>query len=317
MNCGYCRSYDGPGPKEAPPPKPRSGAADFFDAMQNMPTWVWLLFTGVFVLIAVAFTADYHLPPNSRPRALWATIQLGLGLAAFIGAQTWALIKLMPRTDRLSAIDALYPLRLWPAIFEELPDTCRPLCLAAWGLTAVLSAVLVVGGLSYWLPKKKPVHFKVGNGEFHITDVEDPNGVDSSGDNGLPATDAGDESEDWSGDPSSGDPEDPNADHRPTANCVVIGYVKDKKGALEGLVLALESEENGLRYVGVVRHGITPENAKVILQRLAPLARRDPPVPGVTFKATWLKPEVRCIVLQSGLGSKGTLVDPSLEGLLK
>ena len=61
------------------------------------------------------------------------------------------------RTTAVEAVmrDAIVPFHLWAVSIKRLPLTSIPICIASWGLAAVLSGPIVVGGLDYWLPKQK------------------------------------------------------------------------------------------------------------------------------------------------------------------
>src|SRR5262245_48328328 len=85
--CGYCRSLAEekavvpPEEPAAPPKKPSVlGAAEFAVAMKHMPGWVWPLLGGAALVGGASVAADYWLPEDSLPRALWSALQMVLSV---------------------------------------------------------------------------------------------------------------------------------------------------------------------------------------------------------------------------------------------
>ena len=106
-------------------------------------------------------------------------------------------------------------------------------------------------------------------------------------------------------------------DPRPTAECVVIGYVLADDGeSLGGLVVATLREDK-LTYAGVVERGLTPETGKELLARLKKLHREEPLIRNLNLKAIWVKPSVFCEVHQSGMDEQGRLRDPKFKAILE
>jgi hypothetical protein len=313
--CGYSRSGGSPEPSEAEtPPEKRSDAEEFFAAVGKLPAWVWILSFGVLVIAGASVAANHVLPNYSYRRALWTTVELGIGVVALFAAQIW-LLFLLSSEDGLGPMDIIYPFRLWSASFGKLSRTNRPLCLGSWALTAAICSVMFVGGLGYWLPGKRPVQLNSassGDGftpnDTDLVDLEDALNEAIRPEN-VASADVGPQ-----------DPED-EADDRLVARCVVIGYTIAEKGGLDSVVLGLETK-TGLRFVGVVRKGLKPEVSKKLLDQLTGMTQKEPgAVNGVTAKmtvnATWVKPTISCAVSQSGISaSKGTLVNPRFKNLL-
>jgi hypothetical protein len=316
-DCGYSRSGGEPDPSESEttPQKRRSDVDEFFAATRKLPGWVWILSFGVLAIAAASVAANHLLPNYSYRRALWTTLELGIGVVALFTAQIWALF-LLAGEDGLGPMDIIYPFRFWSASFGKLPRTSRPLCLGSWALTAALCSVLFVGGLGYWLPGKRPVQLSSASsgdgftpGDTDLVNLEDALNEAIRPENFANA------------DNGPQDPDD-EADDRPVARCVVIGYTMSDKGGLDSVVLGLETK-TGLHFVGVVRKGLKPELSKKILDQLTDLVQTEPAaVNGVTAKmtvnATWVKPTISCAVSQSGISaSKGTLVEPRFKNLLE
>jgi hypothetical protein len=58
---------------------------------------------------------------------------------------------LAPKDEGLNFTDAVVPFKLYGLIFRNLPRTRLTLWFTSWGLTLVVSALICVGGLGYWL----------------------------------------------------------------------------------------------------------------------------------------------------------------------
>ncbi len=143
-------------PEEAPTVKKPSplGVVECFQLLIQIPLWVIINVAVGVGIVFLAMAIDSKLPPDSRPRALWSTIQIGGSLIILFLAQLWSLILLAPRDDRLGMWDAVIPFKLWNISLKALPLTRGPVSLGAWSLTSLVTAIVVIGGLSYWLPKK-------------------------------------------------------------------------------------------------------------------------------------------------------------------
>jgi hypothetical protein len=165
QGCGYCHTLaqekaDPAAPAPPPPPSPL-GTVEIFEVVRTLPGWVWVLLAGMVAIVGASFVPGTRLPRTGLVRATWATVQLAAGLLMIFAAQVWALLVLAPDDERLGNRDAILPARLWAQIFRKLPRTFRQVQMGAWGLAAVLSAVLIVGGFSHWLtylPRAGTVH---------------------------------------------------------------------------------------------------------------------------------------------------------------
>ena len=100
---------------------------------------------------AFSLVPGLQLPKDSFDRALWTTCQIGAGLALMFVAQFVAVIIIAPDDDKISFKDVLLPFRLWSLVCKRLPKTYLSVWLASWGLTLIVSALIFVGGLPYWM----------------------------------------------------------------------------------------------------------------------------------------------------------------------
>ena len=94
----------------------------------------------------------WQLRPRSRlERALWTTGQIGAGLAMIFVAQFIAVVRIAPEDEKISFKDVVIPFRLWSLVCKRLPRTRLMPGSAAGGLTLIVCALLLIGGLPYWM----------------------------------------------------------------------------------------------------------------------------------------------------------------------
>lgn len=78
-------------------------------------------------------------------------MQIAAGLAVIFAAQIVILFWLAPTDEKLSFKDAVLPFRLWGLAFQRGGNFRVPFWMGAWGLSAIVAAIFVIGGLDYWM----------------------------------------------------------------------------------------------------------------------------------------------------------------------
>src|SRR5260370_27869428 len=128
-NCGYCRSLE-QDTKTAALAAPKAsrgpaalGIVEFMEVLGKLPRWLWVLLGGISIVVGSSVAADFVLPEDSLARALWSSVQLGLGLVGVLAAQIWAFLLIAPETEHLSAKDLILSVRLWTITLRRLPKT--------------------------------------------------------------------------------------------------------------------------------------------------------------------------------------------------
>lgn len=148
-SCHYCGSIE-QGLASLRPSHSSLGVIEVFRLVWGLPSWAWVTIGGMVAVALCSAAVGHLLPAHSYPRALWGTsLFLGGGLFAFL-MQCWLLLELAPYDAQLSHADLLPSTRLWGMAFRCMPETCWPVWLAAWGLTASVCAPVFIGGLTYW-----------------------------------------------------------------------------------------------------------------------------------------------------------------------
>jgi hypothetical protein len=158
QSCGYCRSLEEERARGAIPSwdaaAPKDAASEPTGAdgwLAKLPSWAGMLLGGVVFVVLINVPPSLFLTPDTLTRAVWSTVGVVLGVVMILAAQFWALMTIAPEDDNLGIKDLLVSGRLWVLTCKRLPKTSGQVWLGAWGLTAILSAVLLVGDLEHWL----------------------------------------------------------------------------------------------------------------------------------------------------------------------
>jgi len=157
QRCGYCHSLEQDRvkvPVAAPKPMGKAkkpGAGEFVVLLTRTPSWFWVMLGGVVVVIGVTCLTAKPFRPTPFSRCLWCTVQIGAGAIVTFLAGFWALLSVASEDETMTAKDLFLPVRLWGLTCKRLPRTRWQVWLAVWGVTAILSAAVLVGGLSEWL----------------------------------------------------------------------------------------------------------------------------------------------------------------------
>jgi hypothetical protein len=155
LDCGYCQwleekkggvpggSHDGT--------NSTAGRRGRWSELAHIPSWFWVLVAGMCLFALASVVPALKLKPSSFERALWTTLQIALGTALMFGAHFWAVMRVAPEDGRVGNKDFVFPFRVWKLVFKHLPEMRMHLWFAGWGLSLAVSALCIIGGLSYWL----------------------------------------------------------------------------------------------------------------------------------------------------------------------
>jgi hypothetical protein len=339
--CGFCRSLQVEGVAVLAATRKQRLWKHVFpglqQALRGAPAALVALAVAFVAIVPLAILADHRFPPGSRERALWSAGNLLCGALLVLAGQAWAVTILKGIKERVHWGDLLSPFHLWGLTLRRLPVTAWPVGLGGSGVLAILSAVIWVGGLSYWF-SLAPGADEKGSSPREIASRKADSGARSELSRVARALGFYQQKEDARSESSA--ERVPNSpvlsgvaprasspgaqaprvplntvvDSRPTARCVIVGFVPAAEGRDPGLVLAT-LRDGELAFAGVVRHGLSKQAD--LLDRLSKLGRARPLIEGLNLNAVWVRPEMLCEVHQSGAGPNGELVDPSLKGLIE
>jgi hypothetical protein len=162
QRCGYCHSLEQDRAKVRLKPPPaahkakEAGLLEFVLLLFKVPSWFWTMLAGAgLVALLTMLTGQSHLK-TPLARMLWCSGQIAVGMIMVLGAAFWALLVVAPADEGISTKNLFFQGRVWILTFQRLPKTRWQVWLAAWGIAAILSALIFIGNLNQWfkhLPK--------------------------------------------------------------------------------------------------------------------------------------------------------------------
>jgi len=157
QGCGYCKLAEADIKMLKPKSRQSNPLTATSGAVMKSPVWVWVALFGAGAIIVATVVAEREMRLSEFQRALFATVQIVAGLALMFIGQFVGLMRVAPEETSVGLKDAIVPVWLYPVLFKHLPITQVPIYLIIWGLTAVITASVVVGGVGHWftyLPNK-------------------------------------------------------------------------------------------------------------------------------------------------------------------
>jgi len=205
-------------------------------------------------------------------------------------------------------VEALFPVQLWITTFELLPKTRRPVCLLGWGLTTILSAVLLVGGQLYWF-KKHAIH-NAAAASSASNDEQEKNELDSEVepfDSPEGVMEKTDDLEEFDADNETDTDKDTTRPLR--RQYIVVGYIPGENQGIAGVVVASQGDGKleGVQSI-LFSSGQMPQAEASKLSSLKVLA--DPPVQAANIKAIWVEPKQSCWIAYDSIDENGVLQKP-------
>ncbi|MFL5244614.1 MAG: hypothetical protein ACJ8FY_21140 [Gemmataceae bacterium] len=269
--------------------------------LNNSPSWLWSLLAGIAVVGLVSVMAGQFLPPDSLPRALWATIQAVIGVTVGVLTQFYAVLRVSANDATLGGQHIfIFSGRLWGHVLRQLPKTRWLIWLEAWAVTGVAGAVFGIGGFGYWWEVYHP-HEMVNQQLIEAATSWESGKAQKAESSGFQPGAAASSA---------------SAENRPTMQVAIIGYVPEDDGKPEGLVIARLADGKWIA-AGTVQRGLLPEQALELKDRLTKLVQPKPQIPNLLVSgAIWVKPELFCTVRYSSISRTGKLLDPSFSDLL-
>jgi hypothetical protein len=286
--------------------------SSYMEALARLPQWSYFLAAGVVAIFVVSLAVRVITPDDSFSRSLWSVTQLFVGGGTFAAVHFYAFLRAGMKTSGLNAFDVIvHPIEVWRPSFRELPATARRIYAGAWGFTAALCAVVIIGGVRYsaltddWGFKERPKQNLVKKIKDQMRAAEEENAEDA------------DNLDDAIND-RSGDDAKKNEEHELemlSADCVVIGYnIDSESGAVKELVLASLVDEK-LQYVGTVSAGISEEVQGDLKSRL-PKLTQEQPLLKCPVSAIWVKPVVTCRTSFKSWSDSKRMQQPEFKELL-
>ncbi|MFN0197596.1 MAG: hypothetical protein ACKVT0_12705 [Planctomycetaceae bacterium] len=286
LECGYCPRYDGaaePSQKFEKQSLPWETEASF-----KLPPWGVVMALGVLALLGESAYVGYAHHEQVHLRAVWSIVQIVIGMLLLTAAQISAFLHAsMFDGEKVGLFDFMMkPLGIWYSTIKVLPQRAWSMWLGAWGATAILAAVLLVGGIRYsaifddwgFVPHAAPnlVHKIVeqareAEGEAESME-EAMNEFVGEGET------VAEEKKNWV-----------------TIDCLIVGYTPLADGDFASLLLAT-TVKNRLKYIGLIPAERIPEGVrKKLLVRMRQLEAFRP-ILKVSQAGIWVKPRLMCRV---------------------
>ncbi|MEX0717336.1 MAG: hypothetical protein WD066_12150 [Planctomycetaceae bacterium] len=305
-DCGYYPKFDSRPEASVAAAREAAEAKAAGTLFEAIPTWAWTLGGGALAVAVFSAAASLMLPAEGPARAWWAVGQCAIGLIACVVAQFSVFFKALSITDRVGPMDIVFkPLAIWKPSLDALPEGAWRVWSAGWGLTGIVCAVAIIGGIRYsalfddWgvkaPPKKNLVNAiaeearSKGNGADSLSDALEEVGKED---------------------------EDPAAKVKlQPIDCLIIGFTKFGQDDFAEIFVASEVEGK-LKYVARLPASEIPEEQRQVLrQRMYGFVRTEPFVDGPDG-ATWLEPVLLCRLKFAEWTQQRLLKQPKFDALL-
>ena len=122
----------------------------YAEILKALPLWGHVLWVGLVSIFGLSVFMSIKLPSFGPERAIWTLAQALIGMIAAGTAHVLVFFSAVPVTDKYGPFDLfLKPLDFWRYAIRKLPAKPWRLWMFAWGLTAMLSALVLIGGIRY------------------------------------------------------------------------------------------------------------------------------------------------------------------------
>lgn len=255
--------------------------------------------------------ARFYFTYYSGPRGIVSLSLFAVGLLAVFVAHLRASFAGIKEIPSLGLVDVIAsPIEMWRATFRQLPKSGGRIVMFATGATAVLSALLIIGGLDFAsiLERDK---VKQNKNKKNIVAViahagwgrdkggeEEAEGIEEAIDKSkIPA-------------PSELADQLPSAD-RPLS-CVVYGFMKDGKEDFGRLLLAARINGIGV-HVGVIDgRDLSARMRAQLAHRMSGIVTEKPAVKP-KYHGTFVRPKIGLRIKFTGWSMAGELMDPEVD----
>ncbi len=301
-----------------------AGSADDFDdgsasdeplGFDSVPTWARILAGGCVVIFGVTVAAAVLLPDDDPLRSAWTLAQLTIGVVAAVAAHAMVFFTAIPDTDRYGPFDIVFrPIEVWRPMVHHLPKHAWRLWQVAWGLTAAVWAVTLIGGVRYsamfedWGFEKR---VRTNIAPAVVTKARTQERQADSFSQAMQKTTQAPTV--YASPPKAKSAEIPMPVRK--AQCVIVGYVKNSDNALSSILLG-SMVDGRLTYVGSVPAADLPEAVRTRLQNTLPRLEQAKAAVRTLRSATWIKPVVKCNVSYHELTPGKTFKKPKVDQLI-
>jgi hypothetical protein len=308
---------------------------------QSIPAWFWMMMVGVAGIIGFSLAIRMMMPGEDSPRGTIALAQLGIGFLSFAIAHGIAGRHAMKTDPRVNMTDVLLSwFNVWQTSISQLPHTCKRAWSIVWGLTMMLTAVTVIGGIDYSAPfrtdvtKKKTTFAQEAiknvaaaakaqgdddaTMEEALQELDDPDAMVAGAGGAASADGVGqlagstDEATQMALDKLD-DMLGRNKEQK--LICFVYGVVTDARRNPKSLLFA-GNTSGANQHVAELMASDMPREAFIrIVQRLYKVVQPDPVI-ATDRSAVWVAPDVSCRLKHEGITEDGILINPTFEAIV-
>ncbi len=308
--CGYSerfgRTFDLGQQSEDWDPEP----TDLSDAIAP---WVRILGAGVVALFLVGIAVRFTLPTSTR--AVWTMFQVLAGLLLFATGHLAAYMAAVSESDKFGPVDLfMKPFGIWRPTTRDLPKNAWRIWCAGWGVTAVLVAVAVVGGINWMGIFEEDWGFKKSAEVNLVKEVTKRARAEREG-----GPDTLEEAlDEVAGEEEATAEEEKKQEivRKEEVDVLVLGYVPGTRGRIQSLMLASMFRRK-LQYVGSLPFATLPDDVQAALTRELPTIQRPTPFVDVSHGGTWVEPQKVLRVNFVKWSSKGRLDNPVFDEMLE
>lgn len=339
-NCGFYPSIDAEGINDTswqdhmPVEEEESPPGNL---LAELPVWFWIMMGGITGILFLGLAIRIQAAEQESVRGIIALSTLAGALAAIAAAHVVACIDAIKNDRRIRPMDAVISwFVIWQPTITQLPATRGRIWTMSWGVTGVVTAILIIGGIDYNAPfrtdapvKTKPFGNKViqtvsgaakaagqNNGpasmEEALTQLSDPDmmtgsdvpgSIDDAVSNLASAADS---------QSAPGDAEQT----RKSILCVVYGMTTDQQNAPAGFLFAGKSR-NEFQHIALIHARSLPtDEYQRLSARLSRNIRATPAIP-TEHDAVWVDPVLVCKIRYVRLNEDGTVSGAEFDSIVR
>lgn len=343
-NCGFYPTIDADGVKDEswkhamPVEEEQIPEGNLF---AQLPAWFWILMGGIVAIVMTGFFIRVQADEAESTRGLIALGILPFAFGTMAIAHIIASRHAMVHDPRIRFADAIISwFAVWQPSITQLPDSRKRIWSMTWGMTAVVTSLLVIGGIDYNAPfrtekKAKPKAFgnkviqsvtatataagqgnEADNREEALAQLSDPSMVgDAAGGAGGTVADAVSELSGMTGetDDLPGPSQVPAAE---TILCVAYGVVTDDDQLPTSFLFA-GRPMNDYQHVAEIHSG---DLGKKEFRRLAmSLFKKvqDRPAVSTDYDAVWVNPVLVCKLRYVEMNDDGTVSGAEFDSIVR
>jgi len=265
---------------------------------------------GMGVVVGASFFARVATPVGGSTRLIWSLVQIVIGLVFFGVGQFSAYMFAVSGSDKFGPFDiAMKPIEIWKTAFTRLPSHAWRVWLAGWGLTAIMGALLLVGG----------IRFSAIFDDWGFEQPAQQNLVQAIVSEAKRQKEDGAESLEEAMNEFAGEGEEAAAAAEEAklvaTDCLIVGYTPEGKDDFSMILLGA-FVENKLQFVGTLTVEELSEEAHVRLRERMPNFTQEKPFLKTGYAANWLQPKLMCRVKSDGFTRSNKLKDAVFDSLL-